>query len=103
MICIGKQYANSFKPCHRSKSFIKVNPFYLSVTLSNQTSLVSDNLTMLILLVVIYPFCANDIVLMRIRTLDQFPHIVQLELLKLFLHGLNPFRFHEAFGDFLGF
>ena len=103
MICIGQQYAYGFKSCHRSKCFIEVNSFHLSVTLCNKTSLVSYHLTMLILLVTIYPFGAYYIVLPRIRTLDQFPHIVQLELLKFFLHGLNPFRFHEGFFNFLGF
>ena len=70
MIGIGQQYAYGFKSSHRSKCFIEVNSFNLSVSLSNETSLVSDNLTMLILLVAIYPFGANDIVLPRIRTLD---------------------------------
>ena len=98
-----KQYANGFKSCHRRKCFIEVNPFNLSVALSNQTSLVSDNLTMFILFFVIDPFGANDVVLLRVRTLNQFPHIVQLKLLKLFLHRLNPFRFHKGFSNFLGF
>ena len=71
--------------------------------MSNKTSLVSDNLTMLILFVAIDPFGAYDIVLARIRTLDKFPYIVQLELLKLLLHSLNPFRFHKGFSNFLGF
>ena len=30
-------------------------------------------------------------VLARIRTLNQFPYIIQLKLLKLLLHSLNPF------------
>ena len=44
MVGIGNQYANGFKPSHRSKCFIEVNPFNLSVTLSHETSLVSDDL-----------------------------------------------------------
>ena len=35
MVSIGKQYANGFKSCHKRKGFIEVNPYYLSVTLSN--------------------------------------------------------------------
>ena len=70
MICIGQQYAYGFKSSHRSKCLIEVNPFNLSVSLSNETSFVSDNLTMLILFVVIDPFGADDIVLARIRTLS---------------------------------
>jgi len=58
---------------------------------------------MLILFVAIDPFGADDIVLARIWTLYQLPYIVQLELLKLFLHSLNPFRFREGFINFLGF
>ena len=97
MICIGQQYAYGFKSSHRSKCFIKVNAFHLSISLSNETSFVSDNLTMLILLVAVYPFGAYYVVLPRIGMLDQFP------LLKLVLHSLNPFRFHEGFFNFLGF
>ena len=37
MICIGQQYAYGFKSSHRSKCFIEVNPFNLSVSLSNET------------------------------------------------------------------
>ena len=103
MICIGQQYAYGFKSSHRSKCFIEVNAFHLSISLSNETSFVSDNLTMLILLVAVYPFGAYYVVLPRIGTLDQFPYIIQLKLLKLFLHSLNPFRFHEGFFNFLGF
>ena len=103
MTCIGQKYAYGFKSSYRSKCFIEVNAFHLSISLSNKTCFVSDDLTMLILLVAIYPFGANDIVLPRIRALDQFPHIIQLELLKLFFHSLNPFRFHESFSDFVGF
>ena len=76
MICIGQQYAYGFKSSHRSKCFIEVNPFNLSVPLSNETSFVSDNLTMLILFVAIDPFGANNIVLAWIRTFDKLPDIV---------------------------
>ena len=103
MICIGQQYAYGFKSSHRSTCFIEFNAFHLSISLSNKTSFVSDNLTMLILLVVVYPFGAYYIVLPRIRTLNQFPYIIQFKLLKLFLNSLNPFRFHEGFFNFLGF
>ena len=98
-----RAWYDTIKDFLKSKGFIEVNPFNLSVSLSNETSLVSDNLTMLILLVAIYPFCAYYVVLPRIRTLNQFPYIIQLKLLKLFLHSLNPFRFHEGFFNFLGF
>ena len=103
MICIGQQYAYGFKPSHRSKCFIEVNSFNLSISLSHKTCFVSDDLTMLILLVAVYPFGAYYVVLPWIRTLNQFPNIVQLKQLELFLHGLNPFRFHEGFINFLGF
>ena len=102
MICIGQQYAYGFKSSHRSKCFIEVNAFHLSISLSNETSFVFDNLTMLILLVVVYPFGAYYVVLPRIGTLDQFPYIIQLKMLKLVLHSLNPFRFLEGFFNFLG-
>ena len=103
MICIGQQYVYGFKASHRSKRFIEVNAFHLSISLSNETSFVSDNLTMLILLVAVYPFGAYYVVLPRIRMLNQFPYIIQFKLLKLFLHSLNPVRFHEGFFNFLGF
>ena len=76
MICIGQQYAYGFKSSHRSKCFIEVSAFHLSISLSNETSFVSDNLTMLILFVAIYPFCAYYVVLAGVRTLDKFPDIV---------------------------
>ena len=101
MICIGQQYAYGFKSSHRGKCFIKVNAFHLSISLSNETSFVSDNLTMLILFVAIYPFSAYNVVLSWIRTLNQFPYIIQLKLLKLFLHSLNTFSFDEGFINFL--
>ena len=75
MICIGQQYAYGFKSSHRSKCFIEVNAFHLSISLSNETSFVSDNLTMLILLVAVYPFGAYYVVLPWIRTLNQFPYL----------------------------
>ena len=81
MICIGQQYAYGFKSSHRSKCFIEVNAFHLSISLSNETSFVSDNLTIFILLVVLDPLCANDIVLARIWPFDQFLDVVELELM----------------------
>ena len=69
MICIGQQYAYGFKSRHRSKCFIEVNAFHLSISLSNETSLVSDDLTVLILFVAIDPFGAYDVVPPRIRML----------------------------------
>ena len=72
MICIGQQYAYGFKSSHRSKCFIEVNAFHLSVSLSNKASFVSGDLSMLILLVAVYPFGAYYIVLPRIGTLNQF-------------------------------
>ena len=59
----------------------EINTFHLSISLSNETSFVSDNLTMLTLLVAVYPFGAYYSVLPWIRMLNQFPYIVQLKLL----------------------
>ena len=49
------------------------------------------------------PKAHEGVMLARVRSLDEFPNIIQLELLKFFLHGLNPFRFHKSFSNFLGF
>jgi hypothetical protein len=71
--------------------FHQVNTLNMCIALSHKSSLVSDYLARLILLVAKDPLRANDVVLPWIRALHELPHIVELELVKLFLHGLNPF------------
>ena len=72
MICIGQQYVYGFKSSHRSKSFIEINSFNLCVALSYQSCLIPHHKAIFILLVAVDPLCANDIVLARIWTFNQF-------------------------------
>jgi len=59
-----------------SKSFIKIYPFNLSVSLSNNMSLDSDHCTMFILFIFEYPLGANDIVISRSGNKNKGPYIV---------------------------
>src|SRR5438874_2362606 len=102
MVSKSKHYANGFKSSNRCKGFTEANTLNLSVALSNKTCLVFDDLAVFIKLVAIDPLCADDVVGTRIRSLDQFPNIIQFELKKFILHGLNPFRFLECFNNFSG-
>src|SRR3990170_4138995 len=97
MVSISKQYANSLKSSNRCKSFIKINSFNLCVALSYKTSLIPHHKAIFILLVVVDPFCADDIVLARIRSLDKFPDIIELKLMQFLLHSLNPLRLQKCF------
>ena len=81
MVSLSKQYANSLKSSNRCKSFIEINSFNLCVALSYKTSLIPHHKAIFILLVAVDPLCADDIVLARIWTFDQFPDIVELELM----------------------
>src|SRR3954469_12322624 len=97
MVSISMQYANSFKSSNRCKSFIEINSFNLCVALSYQSCLIPNHNTIFILLVAVDPLCANDVMLARIGTIDQFPYVVDLELVQFFLHGLNPLRLQKCF------
>ena len=81
MVSISKQYANSLKSSNRCKSFIEINSFNLCVALSYKPCLIPHHKAIFILLVAVDPLCANDIVFARIRTIDQFPDVVELELM----------------------
>jgi hypothetical protein len=58
---ICKKDTDGLKASHRSIGFTKVNSFNLRETLSYQSCLVSHKNFMLILLVLEYPLCANNI------------------------------------------
>ena len=81
MVSISKQYANSFKSSDRCKSLIEINSFNLCVALGYKPCLIPHHKAIFILLVAVDPVCANDIVLARIWTLDQFLDVVELELM----------------------
>src|SRR6266511_826845 len=102
MVSISKQYANSVKSSNRCKSFIGVNSFNLCVALSYKTSLIPHHLTIFVLLVAVDTLGTYDIVLLRIWSLDKFPHIVEVELMKFLLHCLNALRFQECVINFGG-
>src|SRR4051812_18680858 len=102
MVIKSKHYANGFKPSNRCKGFTKANTLNLSVALSNKPCLVSEDLAVFIKLVTEDPLCVDDVVDTWIRSLHQFPNIIQFELKKFILHGLNPFRFFECLSNFSG-
>ena len=81
MVSTSKQYANSLKSSNRCKSFIEINSFNMCVALSYESCLIPHHKAIFILLVAVDPLCANDIVLARIWTFDQFPDIVELEMM----------------------
>ena len=102
MVRKSKHYANRFKSSNRCKGFTEVDTLKLSVSLGYQSCLVSDDLSIFIKLVAINPLCADDVMDSRVRPLDQFPNILQFELKKFILHGLNPLRCLECFSEFSG-
>ena len=81
MVSISKQYANSLKSSNRCKSFIEIKSFNLCVALSYKSCLIPHHKAIFILLVVVDPFGANDIVIAWVWTLDKFLDIVELELM----------------------
>ena len=81
MVSICKQYANSLKSSNRCKIFIEINSFNLCVALGYKPCLIPYHKAIFLLLIAVDPLCADDIVLARIWTFDQFPDIVELELM----------------------
>src|SRR3954463_7176089 len=102
MVSECKHNTNELKSSNRSESVTKVDPLDLCISLSYETSFVSDDLSIFIEFVVVDPLRADDIVNSRIRPFDQFPNIIQFELKEFVLHRLNPFRFLECLSDFGG-
>ena len=101
MRSICNQHANGFKTSNGSKGFTVVDTLDLGVALCYQTSLVANDNPMGILLVLKYPLGSNDIVIPR-RSWHQSPHFVALEVVELFMHGIEPIRIFERLIDLVG-
>ena len=99
---ISNQQTNGFKASNGSKGFTVVDTLDLGVALCYQTSLVTNDNPMGILLVLKYPLGSNDIVVPR-RSWHQSPHFVALEVVEFFMHGIEPNRIFERLIDLLGF
>ena len=70
MICKGKHNTNGFQACNRCISLTKINTFDLCVALSNKTSLITNDNAILVLLVSEDPFCAKDVMLRCVRSIN---------------------------------
>ena len=102
MRSISNQQMNRFKASNGSKGFTVVDTLDLGVALSYQTSLVANDDPMSILLVLENLFGSNDIMVL-LGPWHQSPHLVALEVVEFFMHGIKPIRILERLIDLLGF
>ena len=102
MRSICNQHANGFKTSNGSKGFTVVDTLDLGVALCYQPSLVAYDNPMSILLVLEYPLGSNDIMVPG-WPWHQYPHLVALEVVEFFMHGIKPIRILERLIDILGF
>src|SRR4051812_5123620 len=102
MVSKSKHYAYGLKSSNRCKCFTEVHTLNLSVALSQKLCFLPDDLPIFIELYAVNPLCVDDIVNVRIMSLDQFPDIIQFELKKFILDSLNPFHFLECLRRFSG-
>ena len=86
----------------REQRFTVVDTLDLGVSLCYQTSLVANDNSMSILLVLEYPLGSNDIMVPR-WPWHQSPHLVVPEVVEFFMHGIKPIRILERLIDLLGF
>ena len=93
---------NGFKASNGSKGFTVVNTLDLGVALCYQSCLVANDVPMVILLVLEDPLGPNDIVVPG-WSWHQSPHLVVLEVVEFFMHGIEPIRVFERLIDLLGF
>src|SRR3954462_12947401 len=103
MVSKRKHDTNGFETGYWCIGFTKINAFNLVVTLCNQSSLVSDHNTILILLVAKNPFGADNVVLLGVRYFNKRPNFVYLELMKLFHHSHHPIWILFSFIELGGF
>ena len=99
---ISNQQTNGFKAGNGSKGFTVVDTLNLGVALCYQMSLVANDNSMSILLVLEYPLGSNDIMVPR-WPWHQSLHLVMLEVVEFFVHGIKPIRIFERLIDLLGF
>ena len=78
MVSKSKSYSYTLKSSNRSEGFTEVYAFNLSVALSYEACFVPDDLTIFVEFVAEDPFGPDDIVDLRIRSLDKLPDIIQL-------------------------
>ena len=67
-----------------------------------QSCLVANDVPMSILLVLEDPLGSNDVMVPG-RPWHQSPHLVVLEVVDFFMHGIKPIRVFERLIDLLGF
>src|SRR3954464_3707337 len=94
MRSISNQQMNGFKASNGSKGFTVVDTLDLGVALCHQSCLVVNDGPMRILLVLEYPLGSNDIEVPR-WPWHQSPHLVVLEVVQFFMHGMKPIRIFE--------
>ena len=82
---------NRFNASDEGKGFTVVDTLDLGVALCHQTSLVANDSYMSILLVFEYPLGPNDIMVPR-WPWHQYPHLVVLEVVEFFMHGIEPIQ-----------
>ena len=102
MRSIFNQHVNGFKTSNGSKGFTVVDTLDLGVALCYQTSLVANDNPIRILLVLEYPLGSNDIMVHH-WPWNPSPHLVVLEVVEFFMHGIEPIRIFERLIDLLGF
>ena len=69
MVSECKHNTNGLKSSNSSEGFTEVDPLDLSISLSYETSFVSDDFSIFIKFVAVDPLCPDDIVNSRIRSL----------------------------------
>ena len=102
MRSICNQHANGFKTSKGSKGFTVVDTLDLGVALCYQSCRVANDVPMSILLVLEDPLGSNDVVVPG-RSWHQSPHLVVLEVVEFFMHGIKPIRILECLIYLLGF
>ena len=86
----SKKTANRGNTSNRDKSLFIVNPIFLSISLSNKTSLIPFNRAIRFGLDLLDPFAANGRFTMR--QINQIPGMSLLQNLKFLCHCLLPKR-----------
>src|ERR1041385_7845895 len=89
---ISKKHAYRFKTGNGSKGLIKIQAFNLGVPLSHWPCLVSNDITIFILLVLEDPLGSNDVMILTGRPLHERPYFILGETSEIILHCNEPIR-----------
>ena len=98
--CNSQEYFDRLQSGNWCKCLIKIYSFYLSVPLTNKSRFVPYHCSMFIRLVLEDPFCTYHIYIFWSR--NQFPHIIQNELMEFFMHVIIQLASSRASSTFLG-